>query len=161
MTLPVILGASYILSAIKKYQIKYKLNTMFYIQSTFKKLLQLHKYYTKQRTSKKTSKAEPAHILQGHQLLHLKSKLNWEWVGGGGGGGWKRFSPLTSAKIEISSQNILTFSFNHYAILLLNFKEIPTTNPELKKLEPKPPVKNQDHTSYINPRVTKLWSTHS
>ena len=79
MTLPVILGASYILSAIKKYQIKYKLNTMlnmFYIQSTFKKLLQLHKYYTKQRTSKKTSKAEPAHILQGHQLLHLKSKLN-------------------------------------------------------------------------------------
>ena len=79
MTLPVILGASYILSAIKKYQIKYKLNTMlnmFYIQSTFKKLLQLHKYYTKQRTSKKTSKAEPVHILQGHQLLHLKSKLN-------------------------------------------------------------------------------------
>ena len=159
MTLPVILGASYILSAIKKYQIKYKLNTMlnmFYIQSTFKKLLQLHKYYTKQRTSKKTSKAEPK-FLQGHQLLHLKSKLNWEW----GGGAWKRFSPLTSAKVEISSQNILTFSFNHYAILLLNFKEIPTTNPELKKLEPKPPVKNQDHTSYINPRVTKLWSTHS
>ena len=98
MTLPVILGASYILSAIKKYQIKYKLNTMFYIQSTFKKLLQLHKYYTKQRTSKKTSKAEPAHILQGHQLPHLKSKLNWEWVGGGGGGGVKTFFPFNLCK---------------------------------------------------------------
>ena len=31
------------------------------------------------------------------------------------------FSPVTSTKVEISSQNFLTFSFNPFAILVQNF----------------------------------------
>ena len=41
------------------------------------------------------------------------------------------FSPVTSATVEISPQNFLTFSFNPFATLDQNFKVIRTTSPKL------------------------------
>ena len=50
------------------------------------------------------------------------------------------FSLITSTNIGISSQNLLTFSFNPFATLLLNFKAIPSVSPKLLNL-------NQEHPS--------------
>ena len=80
------------------------------------------------------------------------------------------FFPVTSLKVEISSQNILIFSSNPSATLLQNFKVIPVISPKLLDL-------NQNHFSrkllfqvkslwnwiYDNfahriSRITKLWS---
>ena len=50
------------------------------------------------------------------------------------------FSPVTSTNIGISPQNFLTFSFNTFATLVLNFKFVSSTSPKLSNL-------NQDHPS--------------
>ena len=50
------------------------------------------------------------------------------------------FSPVTSTNVEISPQNILTFSFNPFATLLENFKVVRSASPKLLNL-------NQDHPS--------------
>ena len=39
------------------------------------------------------------------------------------------FSPVTSTNVGISSQNILTFSYNLFASLAYNFKAIPSASP--------------------------------
>ena len=45
-----------------------------------------------------------------------------------------------STNIRLDPQNVLTFSFNPLATMLLNFKVIPSANPKLLNL-------NQDHPS--------------
>ena len=50
------------------------------------------------------------------------------------------FSAVTSTNIGLSPQNILSFTFNPFATLVLNFKVIPSANPKLFQL-------NQDHPS--------------
>ena len=60
------------------------------------------------------------------------------------GGGAKRppasFSPVTSTNVEFGPQNVLTFSFNPFATLVLSFKFVLSANPKLLNL-------NQDHPS--------------
>ena len=62
----------------------------------------------------------------------------------GVGGGAKRpptsFSPVTSTNVKISPQIFLTFSFNHFATLMKNFKAIPSAR--LLNLNQKHPSKN-------------------
>ena len=50
------------------------------------------------------------------------------------------FSTVTSTKVGLSPQNILTFSFNAFATLVQNFKVIPSASPKLLNL-------NQGHSS--------------
>ena len=50
------------------------------------------------------------------------------------------FSPVTSTNVEISPQNFLTFNFNRFVTLVLNFNAIPSTSTKLLNL-------NQDQTS--------------
>ena len=50
------------------------------------------------------------------------------------------FSRVTSTNVEVGPQNFLTFSFNPFATLVLNFKFVPGASPKLLNL-------NQDHTS--------------
>ena len=60
-----------------------------------------------------------------------------------GGGGKKapyQFFPVTSTNVRISPQNVLTLTFNPFAILVQNFKVIPNASPKLWNL-------NQDHLS--------------
>ena len=52
------------------------------------------------------------------------------------------FNPVTSTKIGISPQNFLTFSFNHFSTLVLNFKAMPSVSPKLFNLNQKPLSKN-------------------
>ena len=52
------------------------------------------------------------------------------------------FNPVTSTKIGISSQNFLTFSFNPFSTLALNFKAMPSPSPKLFDLNQKPLSKN-------------------
>ena len=66
---------------------------------------------------------------------------------GGGGGGWPKrppaptsFSPVTSTNVGFDPQNVLTFSFNHFAKLVQNLKFVPSSSPKLLNL-------NQDHSS--------------
>ena len=60
------------------------------------------------------------------------------------GGGKKAlptsFSPVTSTNVGIGPINFLTFSFNPFAILVQNFKFVPSASPKLLNL-------NQDHPS--------------
>ena len=49
------------------------------------------------------------------------------------------FFPVTSIDVEVSTQSFLTFSFNLFVRLVLNFKAIPSTSPKLLNL-------NQDHS---------------
>ena len=39
------------------------------------------------------------------------------------------FSSVTSANVEISPRNFLTFSFNPYVTLVQNFKSVPSASP--------------------------------
>ena len=78
------------------------------------------------------------------------------------GVGWAKrllptsFSPATSAKVTISSQNLLTFSFNPFDRLILNFKFVSGASPKLLNL-------NQDHpnqscsSSKINQSINIGW----
>ena len=50
------------------------------------------------------------------------------------------FSPKISTNVGIIPKNFLTFSFNHFAKLLLNVKAIPSASPKLLNLK-------QEHTS--------------
>ena len=55
------------------------------------------------------------------------------------GGGTKShpptcFSPVTSANVEISSQNFLTFSFNPFSTLVQNRTTIPSASTKLLSL---------------------------
>ena len=64
---------------------------------------------------------------------------------GGGGGVTKKtpptsFSPVTSTNVGFDPQNVLTFSFNHFAKLVQNLKFVPSSSPKLLNL-------NQDHSS--------------
>ena len=67
-----------------------------------------------------------------------------EGGGGGGLGGAKRppyqFFPVTSTNVGIGHYNFLSFSFNPFAILVQNFKFVPSASPKLLNL-------NQDHPS--------------
>ena len=45
-----------------------------------------------------------------------------------------QFFPCNFNKLRISSQNFLTLSFNHFAILVKTFKAIPSANPKLLNL---------------------------
>ena len=51
------------------------------------------------------------------------------------------FSPITSTSVGISSQNVLIFSFNLFATLVQNFKDIARASPKLMNLETRPPLK--------------------
>ena len=57
-------------------------------------------------------------------------------------------SPVTSTNVRFGPQKLLTFSFNHFATLMLNFKFIPSVSPKLLNL-------NQDHP----PKKRFFWST--
>ena len=46
-----------------------------------------------------------------------------------GGGGANRPSSVTSANVEISPRNLLTFSFNPFATLVKNVKSVPGASP--------------------------------
>ena len=64
----------------------------------------------------------------------------------GGGGARQKdpsFSPVTSTKVGTSPKNCLTFSFNPFVILALNFKSKPSSNPELLNLNQDYPSKKQ------------------
>ena len=50
------------------------------------------------------------------------------------------FSPVTSTNVGIRPQYLLTFSFDPFATLMLNFKFVPSVSPKLLNL-------NQDHPS--------------
>ena len=50
------------------------------------------------------------------------------------------FSPVTSTKVRLSSQNFLTFSFNLFVTLVQTFKAIPIVSSKLLSL-------NQDYPS--------------
>ena len=50
------------------------------------------------------------------------------------------FSPVTSTNVGIRPQYFLTFSFDPFATLMLNFKFVPSVSPKLLNL-------NQDHPS--------------
>ena len=50
------------------------------------------------------------------------------------------FAPVFSTSVGLSPQNFLTFSFNPFSTLVLNFKVIPTASPKFLNL-------NQDHPS--------------
>ena len=50
------------------------------------------------------------------------------------------FSPVTSTNVKISQQNFLTFSFNPFDTLVLNFKFLPSASPNLLNF-------NQDRSS--------------
>ena len=39
------------------------------------------------------------------------------------------FSPVTSTNVRISTQNFLTFNFNPFPTLVLNFKIVPSASP--------------------------------
>ena len=39
------------------------------------------------------------------------------------------FSSVTSANVEISPRNFLTFSFNPFTTLVKNFKPVPSASP--------------------------------
>ena len=108
-----------------------------------------------------------------NRVLYLLINSTWPYSGWGDRGKkatTTSFSLVKSTNVGISLQNILTFDFNPFAILLSNFKSIPSTSPKLLNL-------NQDHRSkYVvflfkflsnggydnfshrNSRVTKLWS---
>ena len=62
----------------------------------------------------------------------------------GGGGGQNAsptsFSSVTSTNVAIRPQNFLTFSFNTFATLVLNFKFVPSAGQKLLNL-------NQHHPS--------------
>ena len=90
------------------------------------------------------------------------------------GGGAKRppisFSTLTSTNVGISTQILLTFSFNPFAILVQNVKAIANASPKLLNLNQEYPSKKllflvkslqnwgYNYFSHRNARVTKLWS---
>ena len=50
------------------------------------------------------------------------------------------FSPVNSTNVGMSPQNFLTFTFNPFDTLVLNFKFVPSASPNLLNL-------NQDHSS--------------
>ena len=50
------------------------------------------------------------------------------------------FSPVTSTNVGFGTKNFLTFSFNHFATLVQNFKLVPSASLKLLNL-------NQDHPS--------------
>ena len=50
------------------------------------------------------------------------------------------FSPVTSTNVGFGPKNFLTFSFNHFATLVQNFKLVPSASLKLLNL-------NQDHPS--------------
>ena len=52
------------------------------------------------------------------------------------------FSLVTSINVGLSSQNFLTFIFNPFSTLVLNFKAIPSANPKLLNLNQDQPSKN-------------------
>ena len=114
-----------------------------------------------------------------HEFLNLLTLFR---LGGGQKASPTSFFPVTSANIGIGRQNFLTFTFDPFATLVLNFKAIPRASPKLLNL-------NQDHLwkkrffwsnpfkidvvitslremlelpnfnfSQRNARVTKLWS---
>ena len=66
------------------------------------------------------------------------------------------FSPVTSTKVTISPKNFLTFSFNPFDRLMLNFKFASSASPKLLNL-------NQDHpnqscsSSKINQSINIGW----
>ena len=69
-------------------------------------------------------------------------------------GGTKRplpisFSPVTSTNVEFGPQNFLTFSFNSFAILVQNFKFLPSTSPKLLNLNQDHPSKKSDFSGQI------------
>ena len=49
--------------------------------------------------------------------------------GRGKGANSTSFSSVTSANVEISPQNFLTFSCNPFATLVYNFKSVPSASP--------------------------------
>ena len=61
-------------------------------------------------------------------------------MGGGQKGPGTSFSPVTPTNVGFGPQNLLTFSFNPFAILVQNFKFVPRASPKLLNL-------NQDHPS--------------
>ena len=64
---------------------------------------------------------------------------------GGAGGGKKApptsFSPVTSTNVEIRPQNFLTFSFNPFDRLVLNFNFVSSASPKLLNLNQDLPSK--------------------
>ena len=66
---------------------------------------------------------------------------------GGGGGGQKgprtSFSPVTSTNVGFGPKICLTFSFNPFATLVLNFKFVPSASPKLLNLNQHNPSKQQ------------------
>ena len=51
-----------------------------------------------------------------------------------------QFFPCNFSNVRFDPENFLTFSFNHFATLVQNFKLVPSASPKLLNL-------NQDHPS--------------
>ena len=67
------------------------------------------------------------------------------------------FSLVTCTNVGTNPQNVLTFSFNPFATLVLNFQFIPSASPKLLNL-------NQDHPSknrilWLNPYKIEIMIT--
>ena len=79
------------------------------------------------------------------------------------------FSPVTSTNVGISPQNFLTFSYNPFATIMLNFKAITSASPELLNFNQDHPSKKvlslvkslqnrgYDNFSHKSARIAKLW----
>ena len=69
------------------------------------------------------------------------------------GGGQKAtpasFSPVTSTNVRFGPQKLLTFSFNHFATLVLNFKFILSVSPKLLNLHQDKPSKKNDFSGQL------------
>ena len=57
------------------------------------------------------------------------------------------FPPVTSTNVGMSPKNLLTFSFNPFATLVLNFKSKPSASLKLLNLNEKHPSKYPSHPS--------------
>ena len=59
------------------------------------------------------------------------------------------FSPVTSTRVGISSQNFRIVSFNLFATLVQNFKGIARASPKLLNLKTRPPAKKCSFSGQI------------
>ena len=81
------------------------------------------------------------HIKLNQKLIHVNPIQD--------GGGAKIPPPVTPANARISPKNFLTFSFNPFATLVENFKDIPSASPQIIELEPRLPLKKSGFSGQI------------